>query len=122
MLSRDEFLNKFAARRYKVVKLPIGGDELRLRSLTGREMQEFRASLVDRAGKVIRDRWDNQDELLIAAVVVDDNGRPIFTESDVLALSEADGGLITWLAKQCKDWTGFRADDDWSPIVEHAKN
>ena len=122
MLSREEFLGKFATRRYKVVKLPIGGDELRLRSLTGREMQEFRTSLVDRAGKVIKERWDNQDELLIAAVVVDDNGRPLFSEVDVSALSEADGGLISWLAKQCKDWTGFRADDDWSPVVEHAKN
>ena len=121
MISRDAFLSKFG-RRYKTLTLPISGDELRIRNLTGREMQEFRASLVDKAGKVIRERWDTQDELLIARCVVDADGRPMFTEADVDAMAEMDGGLIEWLAKQCKDWTGFRADNDWSPIVDAAKN
>lgn len=120
-ISRDGFLNKFG-RRYAIKNLPVSGDEVRMRSLTAREMHDFRRSLVDRAGKPIRERWDNQDQLLIALVVVDDDGRPVFTEADVEALAECDGGVVTWLAGRCKEWTGFLPDDDWSPIVDAAKN
>ena len=114
----------FAAnkRRYQTVDVPILG-EVRIRSLTTREMRELRDSFTDEKGKPT-DRLNHVNELLVAACVVVDSGERVFSDDDVMggAFEEVDGAAFAALSQAVRKHTNFAADPDWKAIEDAAKN
>lgn len=112
-----------SARRFTTVTVPLLGD-VRLRSLTAREMRALKSSLSDNKGEFNKDRAQKLDLLLVASCVVDDSGNLEFSEADVVGgvFDEIDGGALTVLFNACKSHTGFGADEDWQAIETQAKN
>lgn len=112
-----------SARRFTNVTVPLLGD-VRLRSLTAREMRALKSSLSDSKGEFNKDRAQKLDLLLIVSCVVDDAGNPEFSEADITngVFDEIDGGALTVLFNAAKSHTGFGADEDWNAIETQAKN
>lgn len=70
-------------RRYETIPIPEWGGEVRVRSLTEPEYHAYRDSVMMRAGK---DREVNELTMracLVAACVVDADGKTIFTVDDL---------------------------------------
>ena len=122
MSLRDK-IQAASARRFTNVTVPLLGD-VRLRSLTAREMRALKSSLSDSKGEFNKDRAQKLDLLLIVACAVDESGNPEFSESDITngVFDEVDGGALTVLFNACKAHTGFGADEDWNAIETQAKN
>lgn len=93
LLSADQILG-VEDRTYEVVPVPEWGGEVRLRSLTGAEMDEFENSTERVVGnKVIRD-VKNARAKLIAMSAVDENGQPLFTKAHVIKLGSKNSGAL----------------------------
>ena len=122
MSLRDK-IQAASARRFTTVTVPLLGD-VRLRSLTAREMRALKSSLSDSKGEFNKERAQKLDLLLIALCVVDAAGNLEFSEADVAGglLDDIDGGALTVLFSACKSHTGFGADEDWQAIEDAAKN
>ena len=110
------------ARRYVTITAPILGD-VRLQSLTVREMRVFRDSLTDDVGK-INERGKRVNELLVAQCAVDGSGNRVFSDDDAMAdwFGEMDGGPVASIYPACVRHTNYRSDPDWKAIEDAAKN
>lgn len=122
MMDRNTFLNDVSSRRKKTVD--IFGRDVRLQNLTTLEMRILRGSLVNKKGEPNQARLDRLRELLIVRCVIDDDDALLFTESDAMdgTFDQIDGAWTERLFNECREWTGFASDDDWSAIEDAAKN
>ncbi len=122
LMTRTEFLRP-AERRYRVVKLPTGG-EVRLQSLTAGEMRQLKQSLINPDGKLNKKRGDRLQYLLLSWAIVDENGGRLFSEEDALSsdFDNIDGAIVSMIYDQAKNWTGFLSDGDFSAIEDAVKN
>jgi len=121
-MDRQRFLSK-SKRRYKTLALP-DGDAVTIQSLTGAEMRTFRESLVNKKGDLIQARGDKLNELLLVRCLVGDDQQTFLNDADAMggALDDLDGAIVMTLAEQCKTWTGFKSDGDFSEIEAAIKN
>lgn len=121
-VTREQLL-KPAERRIKTFEWkPFG--QLRIRSLLDSEMIALRESMLDRKGELNRAKSKRLNQYLVAACLVNDSGDRLLTDEDVKsgAMDSMDGALVSVLAKECKAWTGFASDDDWTAIEDASKN
>lgn len=95
-----------------------------MRSLTASEMRTFRRSLQTVAGELDQTRAEYLHELLIANVLVDDEGNLLFTQDDAVngVFDELDGAVLSRTFQLAKEWTGFALDDDFSALEQAVKN
>lgn len=118
-----EKLAQSAARRFACVTVPIVG-EVRLQSLTAREMQLIRQRFQAPDGTPVKSELDRIRQYLVAASVVDDSGATAYTLDDVSAgkLDDIDGGVLDALTDAIKHHTGWGADATWSAVGDAVKN
>lgn len=122
LLTRSDLL-KPAAKRYRMVQLPTGG-QVRIQSLTAGEARALRQSLINKKGELIKARGDRLQELLICHCVVDENGQRVFSEDDAMS-SDFDGldqANAAVLYQACRNFSGFGADADFAAIEDAIKN
>jgi hypothetical protein len=108
LLSADEIL---AAddRRYEIVPVPEWNGEVRVRSLTGRERDNFELSLQD--GKKGNTK-ENFRARLVALCAVDADGKPIFTnKQQVVLLGNKSVSALQRVFDKCNEMNGFSEDD-----------
>lgn len=106
---RDDFFQA-ARRRFKEVALP-GGKHARIRSLTAAEWADIDARNVDtKRGGLSATGLRNSDLRLIVASVVDGEGNPVFTDTDLPRLGDIDAGVIVPLVREIKEHSGLRQD------------
>lgn len=67
----------------QVLSLPTGG-EVKMRVPSGKDYREWRKFLRDDRGEMIRERFELNEELLVAAVLINDDGTQMFTREEVL--------------------------------------
>ena len=92
-LSRDAIL-KASALKTEAVPVPEWGGTVRVRELSGRERDEWEASLtVRRGGQMVQD-VANMRAKLVARSVVGEDGEPLFTQQDVAALGELSAAAL----------------------------
>jgi hypothetical protein len=85
ILSKTDILGSHDMR-IRTVDVPEWGGSVRLRTLTGAERDAFEATLVRLVdGKRVPD-MDNLRAKLLAATIVDEQDRQVFSASDVAAL------------------------------------
>jgi hypothetical protein len=103
--SRDDFLRQTATRRYTTFTCPVSGLVARIQSLTegeesaldlaGYERDKITEELLkDETGHLVRKESAIRDSrpLLILATVVDDEGKPLFSEADLALVKGMDSG------------------------------
>jgi hypothetical protein len=102
LLSKAEDIFARDSRRYEVVDVPELGEDaqVRVRSLTGAEWEEYENSLSQqirrRDGSLeLRINRRNRRAKLVAVTVVDENGQLVFDpKKDVIRLSNMNAGAL----------------------------
>lgn len=113
----SQFFATAVDRRFKVVTLP-SGRQVRIRSLRESEKARFEASVLTRKGEFSINKIREQRARLIIECVVDQEGRPLFSEEHLAELLQQDGAEMARLYDECRTFCGF--DED--AIEELAKN
>lgn len=85
MLSREQIL-KADDLRYEVVSVPEWGGEVRVRSLTGAERDEFESSLFETKGADVKRNMGNMRAKLLALCIVGSNNERVFSSKDIESL------------------------------------
>ncbi|MBU3694794.1 MAG: hypothetical protein FGM40_08210 [Rhodocyclaceae bacterium] len=85
ILSKTDILNSHDMR-IQTVAVPEWGGSVRLRTLTGAERDAFEATLVRVVDGKRVPEMDNLRAKLLAATIVDEQDRQVFSASDVAAL------------------------------------
>ena len=87
------------------------GRTVLVRGLTGRERDEFEASVHGAlAGEMVQD-LANVRAKLVARCVVDEDGERLFTDADVAALGEKSGAAIDRVFTVASRLSGLRDED-----------
>lgn len=115
LLSRDDIL-KVDDRKYEEVAVPEWGGTVRVRSLTGRERDQFESSLVDKkTGQA--SRLANARARLVAMTLVDEDGNRMFSTDDVSALGTKSAAALERVFTAARRLCGM-TDDDLAELVE----
>lgn len=119
LLSRDDIL-KVEDRKYELLDVPEWGGEVRLRTLTGRERDEFEASTVETNKKgQQRTNLVNIRARLVSLCLVDEEGNRMFTEKrDVILLGEKSAAALERVFAKCNEMNGLSEKD----VEELAEN
>lgn len=111
LLSKEEFFAR-GGRRYETVPVPeLGEDaEVRVRSLTGDEWEEYEQSLSEtkvRGNKVeVKANNRHRRAKLLVMCVVDEDGQPIFDKRDVIRVSGMPAGALDRIYEVCERLCG----------------
>jgi len=116
ILTREQILQ---AQDYTVeeVEVPEWGGAVLVRSLTGRERDQFEGESVQQRGKNIRFNWTNVRARLVALSVVDEEGKRLFSDSDVKALGEKSAGALQRVFEVTQRLSGL-SDEDLEELTE----
>lgn len=110
LLSKNQILSA-DDRRFEVVPVPEWGGEVRLRSLTGAERDEFEAKSLTGSGKKQRVNPRHLRARLIAMCAVDEQGSPLFDVSDVISLSNKSAAALERLFEVASRLAGLDEED-----------
>jgi len=112
-LTREAFLAAEDTQTEEVDLSDIPGfnGSLLVRGMTGRERDEFEASmLIQAAGQGARD-LRNARAKLVAKCVVDDDGKRLFTDADVAAIGEKSAAAVARLFDVASRLSGLNEED-----------
>ncbi len=123
MESKKKFLGRAAilsAQDLPTVEMevPEWGGWVLVRSLTAGERDNFEAEITQMNGRNTRLNARNIRAKLVAAVVVDDEGRPLFTLGDVEALGQKSAKALDRVFGKAAELAGMREAD----VQELAEN
>lgn len=110
LLSKDQILQA-DDRRYEVVPVPEWGGEVRLRSLTGSERDEYESGLVQQVGGKQTMNARNARAKLIALCAVDEQGLPLFSKADVIKLGSKNSAALQRVFDVACRMNGFTDED-----------
>src|SRR5262249_4971199 len=93
------------------VQVPEWGGTVLVRGLTGRERDEFEASMmVHRGGQMVADVRNSRAKL-VAKCVVGDDGKRLFADEDAAALGEKSGAALARVFDVVARLSGLSEDD-----------
>lgn len=99
------------------VAVPEWGGTVLVRGLTGRQRDEFEASLIERRGKRNIPNTDNIRAKLVARCCVDETGQRLFTDADASTLGERSGAALDRVYEVAARLSGI-GDDDLEELTE----
>jgi hypothetical protein len=116
-LTRDAIL---AAKdtRTEVVAVPEWGGEVQVRGLTGRERDDFEASMMERRGRQTVANTANVRAKLVVRCCIDDSGERLFTDGDAVELGEKSGAAIDRVYEKAAKLSGM-TDESVSEAAEN---
>jgi hypothetical protein len=126
-LTRDEILG-LQDIQVKTIHVPDWDADICIRKLTRGQQDEYAKRRFGKAslkhvgkGQEIESSVDifGHDAWLVAQSVCDENGKRLFTNSDVEKLNEKSGEAIGFIAVQVLEFSGMKEDVD---ALEEAKN
>jgi hypothetical protein len=85
--------------------------------MTGRQRDEFEASLMERRGKKQVVNTANVRAKLVARTVIDEAGKRLFTDGDVATLGEKSGAAIDRIYAVAARLSGI-SEEDVEDLVE----
>ncbi len=97
---------------------PEWGGGVRVRSITGRQRDEFEASLVEQRGNDRKVNMRNARAKLIVLCAIDENGQPLFTSEDIRRLGSKNAKPIDRLFEVCQVLAGL-TDEDLREMTEN---
>lgn len=117
LLSRDQIL-KSEDLETRDVDVPEWGGTVRVKSLTGRERDEFEQSTVEGKGKNVRQNLTNFRAKLVALAVVDEDGHRLFEPKDVNYLGIKNAAALQRVFNVAAELCGM-TDKDVSDLTEN---
>lgn len=93
------------------VEVPEWGGVVCVKTLRGRQRDEFERSTVIRKGNNVRQNMDNFRAKLIALCVVDEDETPIFTAKDVHGLGLKSAAALERVFEVCTRLNGMTKKD-----------
>jgi hypothetical protein len=102
----------------EVVAVPEWGGDVIVRGLSGAQRDAFEASVVEQKGKKTEMKLDNIRARLVALSVVDEKGKLLFSDKDVVALGKKSARPLQRLWDKARELSGLSDDD----VEELAKN
>lgn len=116
-LTKDAILNA-DDRDYDEVECPEWGGTVRLRSISGRQRDEFEQSLLEQRGNERKINMRGARAKLIILCAVDESGQPLFTADDLRALGAKNAKPIDRLFDAAQKLVGL-SDDDMEKLTEN---
>jgi hypothetical protein len=116
-LSKDDIL-KAEDLVTEDVEVPEWGGTVSVRGLTGRERDEFEASIMERRGKRMVPNVANVRGKLVARCVLDEDGNRLFLDSDAEALGGKSAGAVNKIYEVAARLSGM-TDEDVDELVEN---
>ena len=113
VLDRESFLKKRVSSNFEKVELP-DGDVVYLRPASAKIYHEYQRSLRDKDGMPIQDRRGFGDELVVANLMVDETGKRMFTDEDVLAgaFDQIDMPFLTPVVRKAYELLGISEPEE----------
>ena len=109
-LGRDAILAAKSLRTEEV-DVPEWGGTVLVRELSGRERDEWEASLAVQRGKTMVPDVANIRAKLAARTIVGDDGEPVFTQQDVAALGELSAAALDRVFDVASRLSGLNPED-----------
>lgn len=100
------------------MEVPEWGCWVRVKSLTAAERDNFEADIVQRNGRDTRMNLRNMRAKLVAATVVDEENKSLFTLADVEALGQKSAKALDRIFAKAQELAGLREAD----VKELAEN
>lgn len=111
LLSKDQIFT-VDDRRYEVVQVPEWGGDVRLRTLTAKERDNFEAGLQERRGGKVKDNVANFRARLVSLCAVDEAGGLLFTNrQEVELLGNKSVAALQRLFDKCNEMNGISEKD-----------
>jgi hypothetical protein len=118
-IANREALLKLCERRYSTVDIPERDISIRIQSLSEAEKSQYETCLIAKNGRgIMRERLQDATRRLIALCVVDEDGKRIFSDSDLSAIANLDSYISSRIYDACQEHCGFNKGD----IDETVKN
>jgi hypothetical protein len=117
ILTREQILSA-ADIQSETIPVPEWGGEVIVKALTGKERDQFEASVVDTSGKRTRFKPENIRAKLVALSVVGEDGKRVFSTSDVERLGDKCAAALERVFKVASQLSGITEAD----IEELEKN
>jgi hypothetical protein len=108
ILSREQLLGSFE-RRYRTVDTLAG--QVRIRNLTEAEKSDFEAGNLTEEGKLNLKHVKTQRRKLIAAVLVDADGKLLLQPGDVESLKGLDAAVTSAIFHAATEHCGFSGEE-----------
>lgn len=93
------------------VEVPEWGGVVRVQGLTGAQRDAYEASMVEGKGKNRTLNLKNIRAKLVALTVVDERGKPLFTDADVQALGRKSGAALDRIFNVAQRLSGLSKED-----------
>lgn len=111
LLSREDII-AVEDRTTETVKVPEWGGEVLVRSLSGRERDEFESSTVRTRGGKREENYDNFRARLVSLCLVDEDGRRLFTsKSDIILLGNKSVAALQRVFNKAQELNGMSDED-----------
>lgn len=110
LLTRDQIV-EVDDTEYVVVECPEWSGDVRLRSIKGRQRDEYEQSLIIDRGGSRQMNLRNARAKLIVLCAVDEQGRLLFTPDDLGALGRKNAKPLDRLFDACRKLAGLSEDD-----------
>ncbi len=110
-LANVEQLFTKAKRRYKRLTLPVADLEVRIQSLSERELSTYQAVTLAKTGSFKLSKLEDANRRLIVLCLVDDAGNRILNKTHIAELEEWDSADTAFLSGECSAWVGLKADE-----------
>lgn len=116
-LTRDAILEAVDIP-HETVSVPEWGGEVIVRGLTGAQRDRFESSMIRGEGRNQRVVLDNMRARLCALTIVDENGKRLFSDSDVKALGQKSAVALNRVFAVAMRLSGLTPED----VAELSKN
>jgi hypothetical protein len=120
ILTRDEILAAVDVEK-ELVSVPEWGGDIYIKGMTGAERDKFEASFAQRKGKDVTYNMLNIRAKLASLTICDESGKRLFTEADVMALSQKSAVALQRVFAVAQKLSGF-GDDEVKELAEGVKN
>jgi len=120
VLKRDDILQADDIKR-ELVPVPEWGGDIYVKGMTGAERDKFEGSLVIMRGKDKQMNMSNIRAKLASMTICDENGKRLFNENDVQALSQKSAAALQRVFEVAQKLSGI-SDEDVEELAEELKN
>jgi len=120
MLTREEILQAQDIE-YEVVEVPEWGGEVRVRAMTAAERDAFEASILRQTKSGVQVEMVNLRARLCAMTIVDEDGKRIFSDSDVAELGKKSAAALQRVFDAAMRLSKF-GNEDIQNLAENLKN
>lgn len=109
-LSREAILQADDIEIRKV-EIPEWGGYVYVRGMTGKERDDYEASLVKQRGRDTQVNMRNARAKLVVLCAVDEQGKNLFSESDIAKISRKSAKAIDRIFAVARELSGITEDD-----------